>query len=54
MSTLTQEGIMQMITIICLSRRGLHKMLVLCIHFENENYIIFNTKKCEIPIYIYS
>ena len=33
------------ITITWLSRRGLHKMIVLCNHFENENYIIFNSKK---------
>ena len=33
------------ITITCPSRRGLHKMLVLCNNFGNENYIIFNTKK---------
>ena len=33
------------ITITCPSQRGLHKMLVLCNNFGNENYIIFNTKK---------
>ena len=33
------------ITITCPSRRGLHKMLVLCNNFGNEHYIIFNTKK---------
>ena len=33
------------ITITCPSRRGLHKILVLCNNFGNENYIIFNTKK---------
>ena len=31
--------------ITCPSRRGLHKMLVLCNNFGNEKYIIFNTKK---------
>ena len=33
------------ITITYPNRRGLHKMLVLCNNLENENYIIFNTKK---------
>ena len=33
------------ITITCPSQQGLHKMLVLCNNFGNENYIIFNTKK---------
>ena len=29
---------------ICPSRRGPHKILVLCNNFGNENYIIFNMK----------
>ena len=33
------------ITITCPSRRGLHKMLILCNNFGNENDILFNTKK---------
>ena len=33
------------ITITCPSRRGLHKMLLLCNNVGNEMYIIFNTKK---------
>ena len=33
------------ITITCPSRRELYRMLVLCKHFGNNNYIIFNTRK---------
>ena len=33
------------ITITCPSRRGLHKILVLCNNFGNENYIIFLTRR---------
>ena len=33
------------ITITCPSQRGIHKMLLLCSNFGEENNILFNTKK---------